>query len=184
MDVRAKQRLCYLACFFPSRCVLLVSPHVISAVRCLVAKFGFVSEYKNTMTFSLKIIVALCLTLIVSVSAFAQDATPNKPKKKITVCRFELTESSRQSSFHFNFLYRVEVAETGEASKITEILNHKKYPKFVRDDLFLECMKNWRLEPAGKYYVYFSIGTTSDPTTISITFPNKETLVLDYDYLL
>ena len=136
------------------------------------------------MTLSQKIIVAIFLTLIGSVSSFAQNEKLKKSEKKITVCRFELTEAGRQSSFHFNFLYRVEVAETGEASKITEVLNHKKYPKFVRDELFLECMKNWRLSPAGKYYVYFSVGTTSDPTTISITFPNKETLVLDYDYLL
>ena len=33
MDVRAKQRLCFLACPFPSRCVVAVSPHVISSVR-------------------------------------------------------------------------------------------------------------------------------------------------------
>ena len=32
MDVRAKQRLCYSACLFPSRCVVAVSPHVISTV--------------------------------------------------------------------------------------------------------------------------------------------------------
>lgn len=33
MDVRAKQRLCYERCSFPSRCVVAVSPHVISTVR-------------------------------------------------------------------------------------------------------------------------------------------------------
>jgi peptidoglycan/xylan/chitin deacetylase (PgdA/CDA1 family) len=32
LDVRAKQRLSYLACLFPSRCVVAVSPHVISIV--------------------------------------------------------------------------------------------------------------------------------------------------------
>jgi len=35
LDVRAKQRLFYLACPFPSRCVGAVSPHVISIVMCL-----------------------------------------------------------------------------------------------------------------------------------------------------
>lgn len=184
LDARRKQRLSYLACPLPLACVLAVSARVNAAVRCLLIKVGFVPEYKNTMTLVLKIIVTLCLTAIVGISTFAQDVTPNKLKKKITVCRFELTESGRQSSFHFTFLYRLEVSETGKAPKIIEILNHKKYAKFVRDDLFLECMKNWRLEPGGKYYVYFNIGTTSDPTTISITDPNKETLVLDYDYLL
>ena len=32
MDVRRKQQLCYLACPFPSRCAVAVSPHVISTV--------------------------------------------------------------------------------------------------------------------------------------------------------
>lgn len=142
------------------------------------------SNEKIIMTLSRKIIIALCLTLAVSVSTFAQDEKPKKTEKKITVCRFELTEAGRQSSFHFNFVYLLQVAETGETSKISELLDHKKYSKFVRDDLFLECMKNWRLSPAGKYFVIFSVGTTSDPTTISIRTPDKETIVLDYDYLL
>ena len=38
MDVRAKQRLCYRVVFLPFACVLAVSPHVISAVICLVVK--------------------------------------------------------------------------------------------------------------------------------------------------
>ena len=33
MDVRAKQRLSYRDVLFPSRCVVAVSPHVISSVR-------------------------------------------------------------------------------------------------------------------------------------------------------
>jgi len=35
MDVRAKQRLCLLACPFTLNLSVAVSPHVISAVRCL-----------------------------------------------------------------------------------------------------------------------------------------------------
>ncbi|MDQ3748474.1 MAG: hypothetical protein M3367_05565 [Acidobacteriota bacterium] len=40
MDVRAKQRLSYHVALFPLRCVLAVSPHVISAVRHLLVCDG------------------------------------------------------------------------------------------------------------------------------------------------
>ena len=38
MDVRAKQRLCLLACLLNSELRVAVSPHVISTVRCFLVK--------------------------------------------------------------------------------------------------------------------------------------------------
>jgi hypothetical protein len=127
------------------------------------------------MTVSLKIIGAIFLTLTTAVSVLAQDEK-QRPTKKITVCPVSLTESGRQSSFHFNFLYLVEISENGEASKIKEVLDHKRYPKFVRDELFVDCIKQWRLEPAGRYFVSFYVGTTSARSTQRITDPKKETI--------
>ena len=127
------------------------------------------------MTFPLKLIGTIFLTLVAVGSTFAQDEKL-RLTRKITVCPVSLTEDGRQSSFHFNFLYRVEVSENGEASKIQAVLDHKRYPKLVRDELFVDCIKQWRLEPAGRYFVSFYVGTTSARSTQRITDPKKETI--------
>lgn len=33
--------------------------------------------------------------------------------------------------------------------------------KFVNDDLFKDCVSQWKLRPAGRYYVSFYVGTNS-----------------------
>ncbi len=68
MDVRAKQRLCYLACPFPRCCVVAVSPHVNSAVRRLLL-IREVQIMKTLKTYFLFVIALVSLQISVS----AQD---------------------------------------------------------------------------------------------------------------
>jgi len=59
------------------------------------------------------------------------------------------------------FSYLLEVDATGKVSKVFRDfkLQRQKNFKFVRDELFVDCMKQWQLEPAGKYFVSFYVGT-------------------------
>ena len=72
-------------------------------------------------------------------------------------------------------------------SKVTELTNpQRSISKFVRHELFVECMKQWQLEPAGKYFVSFYVGTTSVGTKegmpqnyMRIVDPNKKVLIIE-----
>ena len=138
------------------------------------------------MNVSQKIIGAIGLTLLTSVFAFAQENQPNQTKK-ITVCPFQVAEAGRAASFRIGFTYQLEVDATGKVSKVTELTNSQRsVSKFVRHDLFIECMKQWQLEPAGKYFVSFYVGTTSTGTTkglpqnyMRIVDPNKKVLIIE-----
>ena len=139
------------------------------------------------MTFLQKIIGAMGLTLLMSVFIFAQE-NKSAETKKITVCPFQLAESGRAANFRLNFSYRLEVDATGKVSKLDEILNYQRQRKFkfVRDELFVDCMKQWQLEPAGKYFVSFYVGTTSNGVPenmpqnyMRIVDPNKKVLIIE-----
>ncbi len=56
----------------------------------------------------------------------------------------------------------------------------------MRDELFIGCMKKWRLEPTGKYFVSFYVGTSSIGTAVDmpsnymrIVDPNKQDLIIE-----
>ena len=134
-----------------------------------------------------KIIAAIGLTLLMSILVSAQEIKSNQTKT-ITVCPFLLTEAARTVSFRFNFSYWLEVNAIGKVSKITELLNSQRRnkTKFVRDELFVECINQWQLEPAGKYFVFFYVGTTSIGAKDGLPFnymrvvdPNKKTLIIE-----
>lgn len=136
------------------------------------------------MTFSRKIIGVICLMLILSICTFAQE-TQSSSSKTFSVCRFEILT---QATFRIGFRYILDVDSTGHVSKVTELSNlqNEKKFKFVRDELLVECMKKWRLEPAGKYFVSFNGGTTSIGTSgneprdfMMIIDPNKQTLKVE-----
>ena len=138
------------------------------------------------MTFSLKIIGTLSLTLLMSIFVFAQENKSNQTKQ-ISVCSFQVAEAGRTASFRLGFTYQLEVDTTGKVSKVTELTNpQRSISKFVRHELFVECMKQWQLEPAGKYFVSFYVGTTSVGTKegmpqnyMRIVDPNKKVLIIE-----
>jgi hypothetical protein len=139
------------------------------------------------MTFSQKIIGTISLTLLTSVFALAQENKPTQTKQ-ITVCPFQIAEIGIAASFRLSFLYQLEVDATGKVSKVTKLTDSKRrsISKFVRYELFVDCMKQWQLEPAGKYFVSFYVGTTSIGTTKDMPFnymrivdPNKKVLIVE-----
>ncbi len=136
------------------------------------------------MKASQKIIGAICLTLISGVCAFAQEQ-PN-PTKTISVCRFEILNPA--GTFRLSFNYILDVDPNGQVSKVTDLASTRnaKMMKFVREELLIECMKKWRLEPVGKYFVSFYGGTTSIGTSgkeprnyMRIVDPNKQELIVE-----
>jgi hypothetical protein len=139
------------------------------------------------MTFSQKIIGTISLMLLMSIFVIAQENKQNQTKQ-ITVCPFQIAEAGRAASFRLGFTYQLEVNATGKVSKVTELTDSKRrsISKFVRYELFVDCMKQWQLEPAGKYFVSFYVGTTSIGTKegmpqnyMQITDPNKKMLIIE-----
>ncbi len=142
------------------------------------------------MTFSQKIIGTVGLTLLMSVVIFAQENNSNQTRK-ITVCPFQLAESGRAANFRLGFTYLLKVDETGKVLKLDEISNYQRQKKFkfVRDELFVDCMKQWELQPAGKYFVSFYVGTTSvgvaenmPQNYIKIIDPNKKIMIIELSF--
>ena len=136
------------------------------------------------MTFLQKIIGTIFLTLVSGVYVFAQEQ-PN-PTKTISVCRFEILATT--GTFRLSFNYILDVDANGQVSKITDLASTQKARamKFVREELLVDCMKKWRLEPAGKYFVSFYGGTTSIGTSgkeprdyMRIVDPNKQELIVE-----
>ena len=136
------------------------------------------------MTLSLKIIGLICLMFILSICVFAQE-TQSSSTKTFSVCRFEILT---QATFRIGFRYILDVDTNGQVSKVTELANIQREKKFkaVRDELLVECMKKWRLAPAGKYFVSFNGGTTSIGTSgkeprdfMMIIDPNKQSLIVE-----
>ena len=123
----------------------------------------------------LRVFAAVGIVVLPSTSLLAQST--NKPAtKEITVCRVALTPTGRQARFHFNYLYSLETTAHGTPPKVV-LLDKEKHPPFVREDLIVACLRNWRLEPSGKYSVIFSVGTTGDPNSISIIEPGSSSTI-------
>ncbi len=100
-----------------------------------------------------------------SLPIFPKPKAKEGTTKTITPCPFKIAAPA--ANFRMYFDYSLEVTTDGSVSKVTELSNSQKRSnfKFVHDELFVECMKKWRLEPAGRYSVSFYVGTTSIGTT-------------------
>jgi hypothetical protein len=102
--------------------------------------------------------------LVVGFSSFvfSQTAVSESEGIEISICQPSLTDAGRQSSFHFNYIYRVISNENGLIEKVTELLDHKKYRGYMNDENVIPCIKNWKLRPEEKYIVTISVGTSGD----------------------
>jgi len=123
------------------------------------------------------------IVLSAVISVLGQDSKPIE--NTIIPCRWEI--AAKAANFRQAFGYSLEVSDNGTISKVTEVSNSQRRmkAKFVRDEVFVECMKKWHLEPAGKYFVSFHVGTTSIGTTgeprnyLLIVDPNKNKLKIE-----
>ncbi len=133
--------------------------------------------------FSIKAFFVSVIFLLVAIPVLGQDAEPME--STIIPCRWEI--AAKAANFRMSFGYALEVSENGTVSKVTEVSNSQRGLKirFVRDEVFVECMKKWHLEPAGNYYVSFYvgtslIGTTTEPINyLQIVYPNKNKVKIE-----
>ena len=116
-----------------------------------------------------------------AVSIVCQVAKPTN--NTLIPCQWEI--AAKGAEFRQSFGYSLEVSDNGVVSKVTEISNSQRRMKarLVRDEVFVECMKKWHLEPVGKYFVSFNVGTMSTDSEPSnymlIIDPNKNTLKIE-----
>jgi len=61
--------------------------------------------------------------------------------------------------------------------------------KFVRDEVFTECLAKWKLRPKGTYLVSFYVGTTSIGVRegmpfnyMTISDPNKRRMIIELPF--
>ena len=128
---------------------------------------------------------AICVLFVSNCLAQTEEA---QSKKVISVCPFQIGERGKAANFRFGFSYILDVGANGNVTKIEELASTKRYKeyRFVRDDLFIDCMKKWRLEPIGKYFVSFYVGTNSIGTAVNmprnymrIVDPDKQDLIIE-----
>jgi hypothetical protein len=107
------------------------------------------------------VFLLISITLLVN-SIFAQEPTKTL-REGLSVCPFQLGERGKNENFRFSSSYIVVVAEGGEITKINEMESAKinSATKFVRDDLFIDCIKKWKPKTIGSYFVRFVVGTSS-----------------------
>lgn len=128
-----------------------------------------------SMRLLLRFVGTLCLIFMPTQILYAQSKDES-PKKTITVCRVELTGIGKAARFHFNYIYSLDVKPDGSVGEISKV-REKEPPAFVREDKNIECIKTWKLAPAGKYLVNFSVGTSGDENSITIVAPNGESVL-------
>ncbi len=125
----------------------------------------------------------LLVVFAAAASILGQSGKPNE--STIVPCRWEI--AAKLAEFRQSFGYSVDVSDDGTISKISQVSNSQRglKIKFVRDEVFVSCIEKWRLQPAGKYYVSFNVGTMSlgkgvGPTNyMQIIDPNKNKLKIE-----
>jgi len=143
-------------------------------------------EFANGMNWIRLLIKGFFLSGILlpaAISVLGQDS--KAMESTIIPCRWEI--AAKAANFRMSFGYALEVSENGTVSKVTEVSSSQRglKLKFVRDEVFVECMKKWHLEPAGNYFVSFYVGTTSIGTTteprnyLQIVYPNKNKVKIE-----
>lgn len=153
-------------------------------------KRRFVKHYVQPFRYqtNMKLISLKAIICILFVSNCLAQSEETQSKKVISVCPFQIGERGKAANFRFGFSYILDVGTNGNVTKIEELASTQRYKesKFVRDALFVDCMKKWRLEPVGKYFVSFFVGTTSIGTTpnfpqnyMRIVDPNKQDLIIE-----
>lgn len=98
--------------------------------------------------------------LMFSVLCFGQNG--NKNEIEFSICQPNMTEVGRQSSFHFNYIYRIWTDSDGKIKDVKELLDFTKYRGLMDDKNVIPCIKNWKLKPSENYLVFISVGTTGE----------------------
>ncbi len=119
-------------------------------------------------------LVAAGLLLFVLVSvAPSKDIVVNKV---ISICRIEYSDAGKIANWHKTFFYNVVTNDGGLVQRIGKI-GKDNGPSFIRENDLMNCVRNWKLAPQGKYVIAFSLGTTGEKY-ISIVEPDRNQLKL------
>ena len=115
----------------------------------------------------------LLLTMLVLQTIISAQTEFEKPSLGISVCWPKITEAGRQSSFQFNYFYRLTTDDDGKIVDVKTILPSEKDKKmfsyFMDDSEVTPCLRKWTMKPAGKYFVNIFVGTTSTPQFLSVS---------------
>lgn len=114
----------------------------------------------------------LCFDLLLFaylLSMCSPVATDNKGETLIIeVCKIELTEIGRMSSFRFHLIYSLSTDKDGSIFLLKAIKNNKNAKALIKIDELESCLKNWLLIADRQYTVDISVGTTGGPNYIYI----------------
>jgi hypothetical protein len=116
-----------------------------------------------------QILFSVFLLIGFSSFGFSQTAETKNEKIEISVCRPKITETGRQSSFQFNYHYRVVTDETGLVRNVKEITNTKGFRYLMNDEDVIPCIKNLKLRASEKYWITLFVGTTSEQEFFNVS---------------
>ncbi|MCW5961768.1 MAG: hypothetical protein KIS76_16525 [Pyrinomonadaceae bacterium] len=118
----------------------------------------------------MKIILSLTLLILgFSNFAFSQDDEKESSLISVNICQPSLTEAGRQSSFRFNYVYRIITGKTGSVKDVKEVLDHKKFQHLMDDKDVIPCIEKWKLKPSETYILTISVGTTGEENSLNIS---------------
>jgi hypothetical protein len=108
----------------------------------------------------------------------AKNPTTPMKNKDIALCRVELTDIGRTTRFHVNYSYLLDVNK-GSVEKVTK-LRKEEPASFIQEENFIECVKAWKIEPAGNYVVTLSFGTSGNENSMIIVGHGETTKIRIY----
>lgn len=119
--------------------------------------------------------------LLLSISNLSKFQTPVTDQKfealTIEVCKIELTDIGRLSSFRANLIYSISTDKDGFVSEIRALKNDNAQTLIKIKELET-CLKNWILNPNDWYTIEISIGTIGGANYILIKDQRKRSIKL------
>jgi hypothetical protein len=120
----------------------------------------------------MRCLVSFLFIFFLSNFAFSQDKNANDVEREISICRPELTESGRQSSFRFGYNYIPQKKEDGSIENVRYIKSKTNYESLADSSSVIPCIEKWKLKPLSKYRIWIRIGSNTNPNFLIIS--NKE----------
>ena len=117
------------------------------------------------------------VTIVPTISISGGDTVWAEPRDKIiAVCPIEYSAAGKTAGWHSNLTFTVVSGIDGKVVKVSDL--RSDMVQFVNQGALVECIKTFKLSPAGAYVVRFSIGTTGDGNYISIVAPDGDVIKL------
>lgn len=106
--------------------------------------------------------------LIMLFGVFSQNVSAQQPSEPVmrTIYPCKIKSTARGAEFAFTYSYWVTADEGGKLIRVTPFKSEGRAAasRFVDENVFVECVRKWTLEPNGKYIVQFRVATMSRGT--------------------